>query len=67
MAKPDLLAWLEQARRAGNYYWAYAELVDDDPDAAKRAWEAGEQPYEYIKHLGLDLDLGEYGPHWGAW
>jgi len=59
--------WLEKAREAGVHYWAYAELVDDDRDAAKRAWEAGEDPDTYIKELGAELDLHEFGKHWGSW
>jgi hypothetical protein len=59
--------WHAEARRAGEHYWCYAELVDDNPAAAEAAWEAGEDPYDYIKELGLDLDLHAFGKAWGGW
>ena len=65
--KPPFEAWREQAERAGTHFWAYAELVDDNPDGARAAWEAGEDPFEYIKEEGLDLDLEKFGPAWGSW
>jgi len=59
--------WMQQARDAGAYYWAYRDFVDDNPDGARAAFEAGIDPREYIKDLGIELDLHEFGPAWGSW
>jgi hypothetical protein len=59
--------WFEQARKAGQHYWCYAEFIDDNPDGADAAYRAGRDPYEYVKEEGESLDLHEFGPAFGGW
>lgn len=59
--------WQKKAEEASDHFWSYPELIYDDPDSAKRAWEAGEDPAAYVKQLGIDLDLHEFGKAWGGW
>ena len=59
--------WFAEARRAGEHWWSYRELVDDNPEGGKAAFAAGIDPFEYIKEEGQRLDLHEMGPAWGGW
>jgi hypothetical protein len=59
--------WMTEAHKAGEHYWAYREFVMDNPDAARAAFEAGMDPYEYIKQEGQRLDLHQFGSAWGSW
>lgn len=58
--------WMKEAHRAGEHWWCYAEFVDDNPDSAKAAYNAGADPYEYIKEEGERLDLNKFGKGWGS-
>jgi len=58
-------AWLKEARRAGKYFWCYEDLVDDQVEYARQAFERGDDPYEYIKQVGISLDLHKFGTYWG--
>jgi hypothetical protein len=60
-------AWMKEARRAGKHFWCYEELVDDNPEYAKVAWQNGFDPYDYIEREGKRLDLHEFGPAFGGW
>jgi len=42
--------------------WNYADLVSDHMDAVQSAFEAKEKPPEFIKSLGEDLELIDFGP-----
>ena len=57
--------WTKEAERAGEHYWCYAEFMHDNPEAAKSAWGAGIDPYEYILSEGERLDLNKFGKAWG--
>jgi hypothetical protein len=59
--------WMKEAHDAGAYYWAYRELVMDNPYGAEEAFKAGMDPREYIKSEGERLDLHEFGPAFGSW
>ena len=59
--------WMDEARKAGQHYWCFAELVDENPEASKAAYTAGLDPYDYVKEEGQRLDLHEFGPAWGGW
>ncbi len=60
----DWEKWHSEAKRAGQYYWAYAEFVDDNPDGADAAWKAGMDPFDYIKSEGESLDLHRFTEAW---
>lgn len=59
--------WILKAEEAGEHYWAYREFVHDNPEAAMSAYEAGVDPFDYVKEQGIRLDLHEFGPAWGGW
>lgn len=55
--------WRFKACNAGGRIWGFLDLVDEDPDAAKRAYADGADPVEYIRELGASLDLTEPDPY----
>ena len=57
--------WMKEARRAGQHYWCYAELIDDNPEYAKVAWQNGFDPYDYVLREGEKMDLHKFGEAWG--
>jgi hypothetical protein len=60
----DWEIWHREARKAGEHFWCYRELVDDNPDGALAAFEAGMDPYEYIKEEGERLNLHKFSAAW---
>lgn len=42
--------------------WKYRQLVRDHKDAARNAFEVGEEPAAFIKSLGEELELIDFGP-----
>lgn len=54
--------WRRKARRAAGRLWGYPELIDDDPDGADRARQAGEDPAAYVQALGDELGLSVPDP-----
>lgn len=49
--------WVQEARAAAEAQWCYADLISDHVDAAKIAWEKGEDPISFSRELGEELDL----------
>jgi hypothetical protein len=49
--------WKANAKRAAGRLWGYPELIDDDPEAARAAFDAGEDYARYVLELGEELDL----------
>lgn len=58
--------WERKARSAAGRIWGYAELIDDDPEGAARAFNEGVAPEEYIREIGTDLDLITPDPYTAA-
>ena len=62
----DWEKWHAEAKRAGQHYWVYPDLVDDNEYGAMAAFEAGMDPFAYILEEGKRLDLHEFGTAWGG-
>lgn len=54
--------WQFSARSAAGRLWGYPDLVNDDPDALRAAYDAGDDAEGYILALGRELGLSEPDP-----
>jgi hypothetical protein len=59
--------WWKEARRAAEWYWCYADLVDDAREDLDHLHAQGADPYDAVKGVGQELDLHEFGPAFGGW
>lgn len=65
MTRPqDWTRWSAAARRASVKIWGYENLIDDRPEDAIVACNAGEDPEQYVLELGEDLDLIKATKYW---
>lgn len=42
--------------------WKYRDLISDHPDCVRNAFEVGEEPAAFVKQLGEELELIDFGP-----
>ena len=54
--------FFQECREEAEKQWKYADLISDHPDLVQRAFEAKEKPAEFVKALGEDLELIDFGP-----
>jgi hypothetical protein len=54
--------YFRSCRQEGQKQWAYGDLVEDNPPDIDRGFESGDEPAAFIKTLGEDLDLINFGP-----
>lgn len=54
--------FIAECREAADEQWKYADLISDHPDKVQAAFEANEDPEEFVKALGEDLELIDFGP-----
>jgi hypothetical protein len=54
--------FIKDCREEAEEQWCYADLISDHPDEVQRAFEAKEKPAEFVKTLGEELDLLDFGP-----
>ena len=54
--------FIKDCREEAEEQWCYADLISDHPDAVQSAFEAKEKPAEFVKALGQELDLHDFGP-----
>jgi hypothetical protein len=54
--------FFQDSRDEAEKQWKYGDLVSDHKDAVQSAFEAKEKPAEFIKALGADLELIDFGP-----
>lgn len=55
-------SWWDRASNAAGRLWGYSELLRDDPDGARRAFDKGDDPAAYIEAIGRELELSEPDP-----
>jgi hypothetical protein len=58
----DLESYMEAARKEAKRRWGYPDMVDEDPEVFKKAFEAGEDIEELVQNFGEELDLMDPGP-----
>jgi hypothetical protein len=54
--------FFQECREEADKQWKYADLISDHKDAVQTAFEANEKPAEFVKVLGEELDLIDFGP-----
>ncbi|MCP1757791.1 hypothetical protein [Bradyrhizobium elkanii] len=54
--------FIQDCRDEAEKQWKYADLISDYPDEVQRAFEAKEKPAEFVKALGEELELIDFGP-----
>ncbi|WFU52247.1 hypothetical protein QA639_21300 [Bradyrhizobium pachyrhizi] len=54
--------FIHDCRDEAEEQWKYADLISDHPEAVQNAFEAKEDPAAFVKALGEDLDLIDFGP-----
>lgn len=54
--------FIQDCRDEAEKQWCYADLISDHLEEVQRAFEAKEKPAEFVKALGEDLDLIDFGP-----
>jgi hypothetical protein len=54
--------FVRSCRHEAQKQWAYGDLVEDNPPDIDRGFESGDEPAAFIKALGEDLDLIDFGP-----
>lgn len=54
--------FIKDCREEAEKQWCYADLISDHADAVQIAFEAKEKPAEFVKALGEELDLHDFGP-----
>lgn len=54
--------WLAKARRACGRIWGYPDLVNDEPTRWRDAFDRGDNPEEFARSEGEDLELSEPDP-----
>ncbi|TYO65472.1 hypothetical protein FXV83_16180 [Bradyrhizobium hipponense] len=54
--------FIKDCRDEAEEQWCYADLISDHPDEVQRAFEAKEKPAEFVKALGEELELLDFGP-----
>ncbi|ARQ95421.1 hypothetical protein [Bradyrhizobium phage BDU-MI-1] len=52
----------EACRSEAKKQWHYEDLVSDHEDSVRNAFEVGEEPAAFIKQLGEELELIDFGP-----
>lgn len=55
-------SFIQGCRDEAEKQWKYADLISDHPDEVQRAFEAKEEPAEFVKALGEELELIDFGP-----
>jgi len=58
----DYTTWLNECREEAQKQWCYPDLIDDHPEKFEAAFKDGESPKNFVRELGLDLDLIDFGP-----
>ncbi|WP_378952140.1 hypothetical protein [Mesorhizobium sp. ANAO-SY3R2] len=56
--------WMAKARRECHKQWGYAELIDDHEERTRVAFEAKQDPAEFVRLLGEKYDLEPAGLAW---
>jgi hypothetical protein len=54
--------FIKDCREQAEEQWCYADLISDHSDAVQTAFEAKEKPAEFVKALGEELELLDFGP-----
>jgi hypothetical protein len=55
-------SFIQDCRDEAEEQWCYADLISDHQEAVQRAFEAKEKPAEFVKALGEELELLDFGP-----
>jgi hypothetical protein len=58
----EWLRFKEACGSEADRQWKYRDLINDHEDAVRSAFEDGEQPAAFIKSLGEELELIDFGP-----